>query len=82
MGGRRLTTASYPIFDVNGNEVPDEEAFHQKQNKNDDGWYHHWMDDEGLPEPLVAESIIEPEYEIQIKMGSPHFSFEFCSVRI
>ncbi|MBE6903667.1 MAG: WG repeat-containing protein [Ruminococcaceae bacterium] len=54
-------------FDINGNEVPDEEAFHK--NKDNDGWYRYWMDYEGLPEPLEAETTIEPEWEIDDVFG-------------
>lgn len=56
-------------FDINGNEVPDQEAFHKKRNKNDD-WYRYWMDYEGLPEPLKAESTVEPECEIDDIFGN------------
>jgi hypothetical protein len=62
-------------FDINGNEVPDEEAFH-KHRAEDDGWYQYWMDYEGLPEPLKAESTIEPEYEIDDVFGNYGFKNE------
>ena len=58
-------------FDINGNEVSDEESFHIMQIENDeDGWYQYWMDDEGLPEPLKAESTIELEWEIDDAFGN------------
>lgn len=57
-------------FDINGNEVPDEDAFHKNHEDDDDGWYRYWMDDEGLPEPLKAESTVEPEWEIDGVFGN------------
>ena len=57
-------------FDINGNEVPDEDAFHKNHDDEDDGWYQYWMDDEGLPEPLKAESTVEPEWEIDDTFGN------------
>ena len=59
-------------FDVNGNEVPDEESFHKKRIEDDD-WYQYWMDYEGLPEPLISETTIEPEYEIDDAFGNYGF---------
>lgn len=56
-------------FDINGNQVPDEEAFH-KRHDDDDEWYQYWMDDEGLPEPLKAESTVEPDWEIDDVFGN------------
>ena len=56
-------------FDINGNEVPDEEAFHKERNDSDDR-YDYWMDYEGLPEPLMAESTVEPECEIDDIFGN------------
>lgn len=61
-------------FDVNGNEIPDEEAFHKRRNVDDDeGWYQYWMEYEGLPEPLISETTIEPEYEIDDVFGNYGF---------
>lgn len=57
-------------FDFNGNEVPDEESFHKKHDDDEDDWYEYWMDDEGLPEPLKAESTVEPEWEIDDTFGN------------
>lgn len=54
-------------FDINGNAVPDEFSFHKNH---DDDWYQYWMDDEGLPEPLKAESTVEPEWEIDDTFGN------------
>ena len=57
-------------FDINGNEVPDEASFHKNHDDDDDDWYQYWMDDEGLPEPLKAESTVEPEWEIDDAFGN------------
>ena len=62
-------------FDINGNEAPDEESFHKKH-YNEDDWYQYWMDYEGLPEPLKAESTIEPECEIDDVFGNYGFKNE------
>lgn len=59
-------------FDINGNEVPDEDSFHKRtnQDEDDEGWYQYWMDYEGLPEPLKAETTVEPEWEIDDIFGN------------
>ena len=57
-------------FDINGNAVPDEFSFHKNHDDDDDDWYQYWMDDEGLPEPLKAESTVEPEWEIDDAFGN------------
>lgn len=62
-------------YDINGDEVPDEEAFHKKKNIDDDDdcWYQYWMDYEGLPEPLISDTTIEPEWEIDDVFGNYGF---------
>jgi len=57
-------------FDINGNAVPDEASFHKNHDDDDDDWYQYWMEDEGLPEPLKAESTVEPEWEIDDAFGN------------
>ena len=62
-------------FDINGNEVPDEEKFHKNHNEDDDDdrWYQYWMDYEGLPEPLKSETTVEPEWEPDDVFGNYGF---------
>ncbi|MCI8388808.1 MAG: WG repeat-containing protein [Clostridiales bacterium] len=60
-------------FDINGNEVPDEDSFQKKHKFDDDGWYQYWMDYEGLPEPLKSETTVEPEWEIDDAFGNYGF---------
>ena len=57
-------------FDINGNELQDEASFHKSHDDDDDDWYKYWMDDEGLPEPLKAESTVELEWEIDDAFGN------------
>ena len=57
-------------FDIEGNEVPDDDSFHEKQSIDDDCWYQYWMDYEGLQEPLKSESTVEPEWEIDDAFGN------------
>lgn len=59
-------------FDINGNEVPDEESFHKNRDE-DEGWYQCWMDYEGLSEPLMSETTVEPEWEIDDVFGNYGF---------
>ena len=59
-------------FDINGNEVPDEESFH-KNRDDDEDWNQYWMDYEGLSEPLMSETTVEPEWEIDDVFGNYGF---------
>lgn len=62
-------------YDIQGNEIHDEESFHKKRNvdDDDDSWYQYWMDYEGLPEPLISETTVEPEWEIDDVFGNYGF---------
>lgn len=58
------------FYDTNGKQVPSEDGFKSSSyDYSDDPWESYWIEDEGLDEPLVAESIEEVVEEIDDCFG-------------
>ncbi len=66
---RRIFCIDDVYLDIEGKEVTNEDSFHKTQSIYDDCWYQYWMDDEGLPEALKAESTVELEWDIDDAFG-------------
>ena len=64
------------LINASGAEISKDE-YEQKHKKNDiheeDEWYEEWMEYEGVEELLKAESIVEPEWEIDDVFGKYGF---------
>ena len=71
---RLLFSIDGNIYDINGSKVPSD-GFTKKTQKYD-GWYQHWMDYEGLPNPFKSTSTIEPVCEIDDIFGNFGFQNE------
>ena len=61
------------FYDKEGNKIPPKQSFYHIDCEEKDVWDSYWIGYEGLDEPLMAESIIEPEWEIDDAFGNYGF---------
>ncbi len=77
---RRIFLIGDSYYDASGNETPYEPGFFKGGAFFDDDekeeWYEYWMDDEGLDEPLKAESTTEVRWEPDDTFGTFGFRNE------
>ena len=61
-------------YDISGKQIPAEDGFDApKYNIDEDPWNSYWIKDEGLDEPLIAESVEEVIVEIDDCFGKYGF---------